>query len=194
MTKLKIDLNSGILEVEGEEAFVREIYQEYKERLLKNADTLAEHSPIESHDDPKPTHTVKRSRGSKVKTGTKRKESYSIVKNLDLSGKGGKKSLRDFFKEKSPSVALEKNVVFVYYLQSEAKITGITIDHIYSCYKDVSERVPRALKQSILDTSSKKGWIDTSSMADIKISTPGENLVEHDLPRKSSKDAKKDRV
>lgn len=186
MTKLKIDLKNGVLEVEGEEAFVKEIYQEYKERLSSDDSSIFEHAPNQDTESSTST-TLKRKTSGRNKGGAKRKESYSIVKSLDLSEKDGKKSLRDFFKEKTPSVALEKNAVFVYYLQKEAKITGITTDHIYSCYKDVKERVPKALKQSLLDTSSKKGWIDTSSMNDIKITTSGENLVEQDLPTKDSK-------
>lgn len=33
MTKLKIDLKNGLLEVEGEDALVREIYKDYKDVL-----------------------------------------------------------------------------------------------------------------------------------------------------------------
>jgi hypothetical protein len=44
--------------------------------------------------------------------------------------------------------------------------------------------VPGALRQSLLDTSFKKGWIDTKSMENITITTHGENLVEHELQGK----------
>lgn len=192
MTKLKIDLVNGLLEVEGEESFVKEIYQDYKEQLSKHSfnGVPADINGGEGKPNPAPRSSSTAKRG-RTKEAVKRKESFSIIKDLDLSSKGNKKSLREFFKEKAPSAALGKNAVFVYYLQNEAKITGITIDHIYSCYKDVNERVPEALKQSILDTSSKKGWIDTASMTDIKMSTPGENFVEHDLPRSSGEKTNK---
>lgn len=36
-TKLKIDVRGGIIEVEGEESFVKSIYEEHKERLFANA-------------------------------------------------------------------------------------------------------------------------------------------------------------
>lgn len=35
-TKLRIDLKQGLLEVEGTDQFVREIYSDFKDRLLSN--------------------------------------------------------------------------------------------------------------------------------------------------------------
>lgn len=180
MTKLKIDLRSGILEVEGEESFVREIYQDYKEKVAQGN--------FEPADEPEPTHEVaptpskpRRTKNGVAKTSNKRKESYQIVKDLVLSAKGEKQSLRDFYSGKSPSTAMERSAVFVYYLQKVAGAKNIGVNHIYTCYKDVNEKVPGALRQSLLDTSSRKGWIDTKSMENITITTHGENLVEHEL-------------
>jgi hypothetical protein len=82
---------------------------------------------------------------------------------------------------KSTASALEKNAVFVYYLSKIANIKNINLNHIYSCYKEVGAKLPQALKQSLADTSSKKGWIDTKSMSDIKITLKGEGLVEREL-------------
>ena len=195
MTKLKIDLRNGVLEVEGEESFVKEIYKEYKGRI----DALVEFSSNNIEDEPdrspstetpqpkKLRHTNKKS--SKIKSGGGRKESYTLVTNLDLLAKGNKKALKDFYNEKSPTNAMEKNAVFVYYLQKEAKISAITVNHVYTCYKHVGVPVPGAFRQSLADTSSKKGWIDTKSMENITIPTLGENYVEHDLGKK--KDSKK---
>jgi hypothetical protein len=187
MTKLKIDLRNGILEVEGEETFVREVYQDYKKEEITHAgfkpiDELEpEREPMQTS--PKQHHT----RNRIAKTGNKRKESYQIVKDLILSTKDGKQSLKDFYSTKSPSNAMERSTVFVYYLQKIADIKNIGVNHIYTCYKDVNEKVPGALRQSLLDTSSRKGWIDTKSMENITISTHGENLVEYEIPSKNEK-------
>lgn len=183
MTKLKIDLRSGILEVEGEESFVREIYKDYKEKIA-----VADLPLIEDETDTIPekqttAKKLKTKHNGSAKTTSKRKESYQIVKDLDLSAKGGKEALKTFYSKKAPTTAMEKNAVFVYYLEKIAMAKGVSVNHIYTCYKDVNEKVPGALRQSLLDTSYKKGWIDTKSMENITVTTHGENLIEHTLPK-----------
>jgi len=196
MTKLKIDLKTGVLEVEGEEAFVKEIYQDYKDRLsyvgVFSSDNQTEDTQDDNEDsqnfEQKKTKITKK-KNVKAKDGNKRKkESYSLVTNIDLLAKGSREALKDFYTEKAPSNAMEKNAVFVYYLQKEAKVTAITVNHVYTCYKHVGVPVPGAFRQSLADTSSKKGWIDTKSMENITIPTLGENFVEHDLGKKKKSD------
>ncbi len=181
MSRLKIDLVSGVIEVEGEETFVQGIYDEYKVQLqeinkfdvrkthLANSPTLA------------PTPGPEKNKVTKVKRN-KQNLTPTFVKDLDLSSKNGK-SLRDFFGEKTPSSAMESNAVFVYYLQKTANVSNIDFNHVYTCYKDVGVRRPTALKQSLIDTASGKGWLNTSSLTNLKLTTSGENFVELDLPR-----------
>lgn len=181
---LKIDLRNGTIEVEGEEAFVNAIYQDYKQRMSLEGANSSEPivRPIGVKKVPIKTKQLK----DGVSKG-KRKESYQIVKELDLSPKAGKVSLRDFYKTKSPKSGLARNTVFVYYLEKVAKVKNIGANHIYSCYKDVNQKVPMALHQSLVDTGFKKGWLDTKSMTNITVTTQGENLVEHDLPGSKAK-------
>lgn len=183
MTKLKIDLRSGVLEVEGEEAFVREVYQDHKDKVSQdNFTPISEPDRVEN--EPKTHAKAQKIKNNGSKVGSRRKEAYHIVKDLDLSAKGEKEALKSLYEKKSPSSAMQRNAVFVYYLEKVAKVSGVGVDHIYTCYKNVNEKVPGALRQSLLDTSFKKGWIDTKSMENITITTLGENLVEHDLPGK----------
>lgn len=110
----------------------------------------------------------------------------AVIKDLNLKKEGGTVSLRDFYSQKMPEVFSEQNAVFVYYLNRMKDIDGITPSHIFTCYKEVSARVPGAFYQSLLDTARKKGWIDTRDTNQIKITTVGENFVEHDLPKKKT--------
>lgn len=186
MTKLRIDFHEGILEVEGEETFVKMVYQDYKDKFNFDAKSQSKHQATEQKFTNQSGKDVNRESVKKSpKPKNRIKESYAIVKDLDLSPKGGKQSLRDFYKEKftGPAPAMEINAVFVYYLQKIAGITNITLSHIYTCYKDAGARVPAALRQSLLDTSHRKGWVDTSSFEKLVIATQGENFVEHDLPK-----------
>jgi hypothetical protein len=190
-TKLKIDISTGTLEIEGEEAFVRNIYDDFKDRLaclssIERAQTPR--SAGKDADNPRPPSKASKSTSKPRGSGAKGKVSYSFVKDLDLSSKNGSVALKPFFTEKAPGTAMEKNAVFVYYLERLSKTTGITANHVYTCYKHVGVPVPGALRQSLLDTAHLKGWIDTKSMDDIRLSIHGENYVEHELPKKG-KDA-----
>lgn len=185
MTKLRIDLNLGVLEVEGEETFVTSIYDDFKKELM--ARVKAPEAAPKPTDAPKPATPDDSSRvnGSKSKSRAKgSKESYSIIKDLDLTATSNGTSLKDFYKQKAPATLAETNVVFVYYLKETASVNKVDLDHVFTCYRDVGARLPGAFKQSVADASSKKGWLDTESFDDIKLSLIGRNYVEHDLPKK----------
>ncbi len=172
--KIKIDLVQGIFEAEGNEQFVKENLQNFKEIIAKKEITTKKEMV---NSDNKNTQS-----NPKVRKFSK-SNTFSIIKDLNLKPKD-KKTLRDFYQEKSPLSNIESNAVFVYYLEKVLNLTGITIDHIFSCYKEVNLRTPMNLRQSIFDTaSSRYGYLDTSNMQDIKVIVRGENLVEHDLPR-----------
>jgi hypothetical protein len=187
MTKLKIDLLNGILEVEGEESFVTKIYDDYKQKLDVN---YTSDIAIKSKSLP-----VERSLTSftgeniiKSKTTTKKKTSSRGESNKFIEIDGGVdtvQELKAFYEEKSPRNGFERNAVFVYFLQKNKGMTDISVDHIYSCHKLVEVPVPNALKQNLFDTAHRKHWINTTDMNNITITTPGENLVEHTLPFKS---------
>lgn len=121
-----------------------------------------------------------------VKTGKKSSDTLIILKELDLRAKG-KKSFSEFFEEKRPSASNEFNSVAVYYLAEILELTGITPNHVYTCYKEATQRLPVAFVQSLRDTAIKNGYIDTADINNIKISIRGKNFVEHDLPKKKTK-------
>lgn len=182
MTILKINLNDGLLEVDGEEDFVRSIYNDFKTELMTTRKINSTPAAEKTNQDKIP----QKSNPAKKSSNGKKRESFTILKDLDLSSRTNSLDLKSFLSDKSPSTAMERNAVFVYYLKNHANVSTITLDHIYSCYKYTSTPVPTALRQSVADTSSRRGWLDTSSFDDIKLSIPGENYIEHDLPRKGN--------
>jgi hypothetical protein len=160
MARLKIDIQNGIFEADGDEQFIKELYRDYNSE--KSAKTVSKLFKKNEND-------------SLVK------ESYSIAKDINLSM--DRTTLKQFYLAKNPQSALERNVVFVYFLQQISKITKIATGHIYTCYKDLNIKPPIKLRQSLADTASKKGWLYTGSMNDIKITLKGEGFVEHELPK-----------
>ena len=118
----------------------------------------------------------------KPKARNRKPASYDFVNDLNLQPQG-RKSLRDFFAEKSPRTQQEQLVVVVHYLIKTLKTSAVGINHVYTGFKNVDKPVPdiRAMLGKI---SERKGWLDTSNYSDIKLTAPGENFVEHDLPNK----------
>ena len=187
-TKIRIAVGNSYIEIEGTEDYIEKKLKETESftplmERLGGATTSA--SAIIEGDKPR----VKSGAARKKKPVSRAPESYNVLPDLDLAGKDDIPSLKDFYKSKNPSNAMESNAVFIYYLKKLRKINKIGIDHVYSCYKDVKAKTPNALYQSLADTRKAKGWIITTNMDDIGIGTNGENFVELGLPktRKSDK-------
>lgn len=182
-TKLRIDAVNGVVEAEGSEGFVRSIYDDFRDLLITQA--------AKRTGTPGQGETVSRTK-SKPKKAAKRKggtshESHSIVKDLDLVGRGKGISLKEFVeKYNRPRNSKEWNVLFTFYLKKHASVAVVTADHIFTCYKHVNARPPSAFNQSLWDTARGKGWLDTSSLENIGLPMSGENHVEHDMPKQET--------
>jgi hypothetical protein len=133
---------------------------------------------------------IKKKPQKRGKKGAKGARTPKISNDLDLSGGKKGQSLRDFFSQYETSSNLERNLVFVYYLKQIAGIEPVTIDHIFTCYRNIKDlKVPVQLQQSLIDTRTHKGWIDPASLDDIKLNVPGINYLEHDMKKAEDKDA-----
>lgn len=135
-----------------------------------------------------PRHHGGRSRAKAPREDAKktrrRTRGPSAVRDLDLAPKG-KKSLKDFVAEKLPKTNHDKNVVSVYYLAEVLRLGGgITVDHVFTSYKDMRWREPGNLANSLALTAHRKRFLDTSNLDDLKLTPAGRNHVEHDLPPK----------
>ena len=117
----------------------------------------------------------------KTKSASKTKTNFSIVKDLNLKPEEGK-SFQDFVNTKLPKTGYEKSLVAVYYLKEILGIKNISVNHVFTCYKDANWRVPADLYNNLAKTASSHGWIDTSNMDDIRVTTQGENYINFDLP------------
>lgn len=128
--------------------------------------------------------TRKPKSAKKSKNASKSNSGPTIIKELNLNP-SGKQSFKSFAEDKLPSANNEKCVVSVYYLLNELELDNISVNHIFTCYKNVGWRVPANLYNIVAVTASRNGWLDTSDMNNIKLTPHGGNLVEFDLPKKS---------
>jgi len=97
----------------------------------------------------------------------------------------GKDSLKDFFNRYDSKSNLEHNLLFTYYLQEIIKVDGITMSHIFSCYRHLGLKIP-SFPQTLVDTKSRKGWIETADSDNLKVTREGINHFEHEFKRKDN--------
>ena len=100
----------------------------------------------------------------------------------------GKTSLVAFVEDKQPKYHNEKQTVILHWLTHEAGLAeGVTVDHVNTCYVEAKWARPADLENNLQVNANKKGWLDTSDMENIKLTTRGEDLVQHELPRGAKK-------
>ncbi len=160
-----------------------------KERILKWvwSKYSKEKTPTVEESTPHKMKNEKSKKDSKTKSSSKKqKTTLSLVKDLNLSPEG-KKVFKDFIEEKKPKSNQEKCTVSVYHMQHNLELTDIGTNHIFTCYKIGKWRVPADLDNTLKVTASQKGWLDTSDGNNIKTTTLGENLIEHDLPKEKKR-------
>lgn len=116
-----------------------------------------------------------------AKNKSKGKTMPKQIKDLNLKPIG-KKSGNDFALEKKPTNVMQKCVVSVYYLRDELGLSAITVDHVFTFFKNAAWKVPADLVNT-LQQAGTAGWLDTADSQNILITPMGENLVEHDLPK-----------
>ena len=139
-SRLRIDLSNGLLEVEGDEGFVRDIYKDFKDQLAKAA--TAPHKPQQHSSLPKAPAPTAQPPAAKTPRGKgKPRSDYNgkLDKNLDLSGGKGIPSLKDYLKRFDARSLTKKDTVFIKYLQEFVGIEKVNVDHIYTCYDDVGK-------------------------------------------------------
>jgi hypothetical protein len=119
---------------------------------------------------------------AKPKLGKKAKSIIAMDKTLNLTPQG-KPSAVQFAEEKAPSNAYQKAVVAVYYLRDTIELPAITVQSVFTFFKTVGWPVPADLKNTLQKAGS-EGWLDTAKADDIKLTSMGENVVEHSLPVK----------
>jgi hypothetical protein len=189
-TKLHINLAQGIIDVEGDVGLVREVYQDFKERLTAHSRTgvITEREAQEPAKADNDGQAVKQKRRTTSRKKAKPADDGAISanpdapkldKNLDTS------KLKSFYDQFEPGSAPEKILIFLKYLVDELGVEMPNTDQVYTCFFALKEKAPSAFAQAFRDAANKKGFIEFNSAADIKITIMGENHFNHDLKKKA---------
>ena len=177
-----INISVCLLEVSGEESFVKEIYNDFK-IILKDTN-YDKSNTNDSKNKDKNTNENKNERKPKQQIN---KEAPKLLSDLNLIPQDGKQSLKDFIKNYNSNSSEELNLFYSYYLKKILKIDNVTIDHIFSCYKHTGKKPPTNLYQTLVNTKNRKGWLNINNINDIKVTINGDNYVEFDFKEKTNK-------
>lgn len=124
------------------------------------------------------------------KTNTQKKASNKtmpqIIKDLNLRPTD-KQTLQNFYNAKNPSGNIQSTAVMVYYLETILECTGITANHIFTCYRELGIKIPGNLDQNLRDCASSKYGYIVFIEGKCSLSVRGTNFVEQDLPKKAKK-------
>ncbi|MDF2691419.1 MAG: 3-hydroxydecanoyl-ACP dehydratase [Gammaproteobacteria bacterium] len=184
-------MSKGVLEVEGSDDLVREIFQSFKVDLkahkgAPNIVQIIEETPdksklLESAGQEQPLLERSAKSSKKANTGkVLKKPSYHLIKTLNTGIPGSGNSVQDYLEKYKPSSNLDRNVVFTKYLTTEHPDQKVNLDAIFTCYMNTGVAPPGSLYQSVADTSkSKYGYLDAADMQDIKIVYKGEVLLQN---------------
>lgn len=182
MTKLLINIQSGTIEVDGNDEFVREVYNDFKE-YWKNIYTETNlRKPSQDNldsaasNDKEPKKKVNKVR---KQTSSSTRGEAQILKDLDMNGGNGQQSLEAFFQDHSTKSDTEKNVVFTHYLSEIKGINPVTQDHLLTCYHTLEHNLPKSMVSSIKNSNatSRGGYLMSSNPSDVQLSVSGRNLI-----------------
>jgi len=181
--KLKIDLSHGQLDVEGSDDIVVKIYNDFMGKLEKLTPEIVQLPPksiphLEVIEGDKEVGDQKKKAPPKKSASM---QSFALVDEI-YQGKDAK-AIKDFYGQYNVKGNLQKVTLFIYFLQKELKLTGITANHLYTCYKIVGIPLPKALQQAVRDAKNQKTWLVHDDWDDLKITHMGENAVEHEFEK-----------
>lgn len=179
ITKAKINVREGIIELEGSEAFVSKQLEVFQQLMKVEKITLP--VPVES-----PEKKIADNSESPKKKPVKATQTVTPIP-LDIKAKDGKPSLLDFYRSKHPDLGRESVLVFAYYLKEYLKINRIESGHVKFCCNEVNIKSPLNIPQMFYDINKEEGWFNLpEGRNSAEINTAGENYVKYDLPRKKN--------
>jgi len=121
---------------------------------------------------------VRRPRGSGKKVD--RNAGINLVPNMEFRP-AGQKTLKAFIEEKSPTNDVETVVATVYYMQHVMDLAKIGPPHVMTAFKEVGKAIPVDLKATIRHIKKTKVWLNFNDIDDIRMTTQGDNFVEHEM-------------
>ncbi|PTV74731.1 hypothetical protein [Agrobacterium pusense] len=183
--KLHINLVQGILDVEGDIEFVREVYRDYRDGLIAKSTDADAGSVTSNGIDVGGAATA--NNGSKENDGGRRRRKPSANKALKESGSGissykpalvgdlDTKDIKTFLRDYEPKNHYDNIVLFTLYLERKG-ISPAAFNQIYTCYRDAQIKTPVAFAQAFIDArGNKRGFIEFTDPTNVTLTERGRN-------------------
>ena len=174
--KAKINMNEGIIEVEGSEDFIIKLIDKYGKNFVNESVTTKSS---------KKKHQLEDSKNIRHATIIKKPIDQKPI-SINLEGDENIPSLSGLYVEKSPRTHQEAVTFFVHYVTKYLGIQNVHVGHIVSCYNEVNAKKPLQIERLFQEIKIFTGWLDSGSLPQTaKITISGETFVEKDLPSHS---------
>lgn len=185
-TKLHI---FNVLEVEGNEDFIKEIYADFKEQLSSQKGSFKHHiNELPDNEDYANQNNIKQKQSAKKTTNKKgampnTPANYTYVQELWGGSLGLKlKELYNVYED--PKSHPKYVLLFLYILKQELKIEKVTLNHLYTCYRLANVKLPKHLRVAVNDAK-KKAWL-IDDWENLQVTPLGEDAVIHDFAQKKA--------
>ena len=184
-SKIHINLQHGLLEVEGSEEFVERIYYNFTDSLpqLSPKSEIDTAVDLPTSQNEKSVETKPKKRQTKRSTTSSTSNKTSYKPKIDPELRIDKKKLEDFVGQFVLRGHAQNIVVFAKYLEQEHDIAPCTADQIYTCYKLLKLREPARYQQCFIDARGKNSFIEYTDLEHIEVSSIGENFFNYDVKR-----------
>lgn len=193
--KLRIDLTQGVLDIEGDEDFIKEIYADFKERVSEKKIRSTREDVVDDDDDASDSARAKSvsSKAPRSKRAPRRVEGENGKSRVgaykpQVDGNLNLASLAAFYDEAAPASHPEKILVFAIFLRDKLQKPTCNANDIYSCYFSLraKTKIPQAFVQALRDTQNKGRFIDFNSVDEVSVTITGENHYQQMLTKKDS--------
>jgi len=181
LAKAKINLNEGVIELEGPEDFVRAYLDEFKELFKKPFVPVCDHPQTVAETPTNPKNTSHKKSG-----GSKKSAPKVTAERFDIHGNDKIPSLQSFFDEKNPGKANGDIIAVIgCYITELLGNETFSEGQVEYAYKMLKISRPNHLHQIMVNTKNSKDYfVQDEEGAGWKLTRAGEIFVSQQLPGK----------
>lgn len=190
--KLKIDLSSGMIELEADPASLDDVFRQVHAvlPLLGTRERAHEESGDEDASAPADHAAEQRDNGNgkraPKKPTNRTKETYRLI-NLDLK-EDERAELRRFYAEKSPSTQNEQTAVLMDWLKRKKNRVTLNKDAIFTAFRTVDAKAPGKISSVLGNMAGAAvGWVVNRGDGTYELTHVAEDFVRLNLPPKKAK-------
>jgi len=183
--KARIDIKSGIIELEGSEVFVTKYLEEFKNLVTATSpkenlpEVKATPKQTEEKEIPKPEPKKRGRKPGKAKAETEKKTGKKVSSaQFDYTKTDTKPDLKSLYEEKKPKNHGEGIAVIAYYLKQYQKAKTFSVKDMEAAYKAIEITPPQHIGQVMYNNKELGYYEKTGKRSVWKLTEKGVSFVE----------------